>query len=129
MAYQCFKDIVNDIFNKSEISNFEQTVNNRVKFHYSWEKPNNGYLDLNWSFNKTIAFLHAMDYGPLKMLGESKIKYESDTYTWDKYQVRETYTKSDEKINLEENSKVIIIQKENHIITLFNIRKIKEESG
>lgn len=129
LAYQSFKDIVNDIFNEGEINNFEQTVSKEVKFHFSWEKPNNGYLDLNWSFNKILAFLHAMDYGPLKMLGEPKIKYKSDTYTWDKYQVREVDTKSDEKINLEESSKAITIQKEKHIVTLFNIRKIKEESG
>mgnify|MGYP006909135819 FL=1 len=70
-----------------------------------------------------------MDYGPLKMLGEPKIKCKSDIYTWDKYQVREADTKSDEKISLEESSKAITIQKEKHIITLFNIRKIKEESG
>ena len=84
LAYQSFKYIVNDIFNEGEINTFEQAVSKGVKFHYSWEKPNNGYLNLNWNLHKTLAFLQAMDYGLLKMLGEPKLKYDEDIYTWDR---------------------------------------------
>lgn len=86
-------------------------------------------MDLSWNFNKIMAFLHAMDYGPLKMLGEPKVKYKSDTYTWDRYKVEVTGVNNDKNINLEASNKIITIQKDNHIITLFNIRMLKEESG
>ena len=128
LAYQSFTDIVAAIYEKGEVTNFEQPVNETVKFHYSWEKPNNGYLNLNWTLHKTMAFLQAMDYGPLKMLGEPKLKYDEDIYTWDRYK----FCVADgtaETISIDEENRIITISKENCLIKLLNARKIQKESG
>lgn len=130
LAYQSFTDIVTAIYEKGEIINFEKPVpvNEPVKFHYSWEKPNNGYLNLNWNLHKTMAFLQAMDYGPLKMLGEAKLKYYDDIYTWDRYKLCAAVSTA-EGINMDEENKIITISKENGLIKLLNVRKIQKESG
>lgn len=128
LAYQSFKYIVNDIFNESEINTFEQAVSKGVKFHYSWEKPNNGYLNLNWNLHKTLAFLQAMDYGPLKMLGEPKLKYDVDIYTWDRYKLCPVIGRA-ESISMDKENRIITISKENRLIKLLNVRKIQKESG
>lgn len=68
-----------------------------------------------------------MDYGPLKMLGEPKIKHGNFTYTWDKFQ--QTIANAfNENINIDDVNKIITIQKGNTIIKLLNIRKIEEAS-
>ena len=128
LAYQTFTDIIGDIYEKGEVTNFEQPVNESFKFHYSWEKPNDGYLNLNWTLHKTMAFLQAMDYGPLKMLGEPKLKYDEDIYTWDRYK----FCAADgtaETISIDEENRIITISKENCLIKLLNARKIQKESG
>lgn len=128
LAYQTFTDIIADIYEKGEVTNFEQPVNESFKFHYSWEKPNDGYLNLNWTLHKTMAFLQAMDYGPLKMLGEPKLKYDEDIYTWDRYK----FCAADgtaETISIDEENRIITISKENYLIKLLNARKIQKESG
>lgn len=128
LAYQTFTDIIADIYEKGEVTNFEQPVNELFKFHYSWEKPNDGYLNLNWTLHKTMAFLQAMDYGPLKMLGEPKLKYDEDIYTWDRYK----FCAADgtaETISVDEENRIITISKENYLIKLLNARKIQKESG
>lgn len=128
LAYQTFTDIIADIYEKGEVTNFEQPVNESFKFHYSWEKPNDGYLNLNWTLHKTMAFLQAMDYGPLKMLGEPKLKYDEDIYTWDRYK----FCAADgtaETISVDEENRIITISKENYLIKLLNARKIQKESG
>jgi hypothetical protein len=35
---------------------------------------NGGFLDLKWGSDKMLAFLRAMDYGPLDILGKSKLE-------------------------------------------------------
>lgn len=128
LAYKSFTDIVADMYENGEIPDFEQPVNESVKFHYSWEKPNNGYLNLNWNLHKTMAFLQAMDYGPLKMLGEPKLKYDDDIYTWDRYIICAAVSTA-EGISMDEENKIITISKENGLIKLLNVRKIQKESG
>lgn len=128
LAYQSFTDIIAAIYEKGEVTNFEQPVNESAKFHYSWEKPNDGYLNLNWNLHKTMAFLQAMDYGPLKMLGEPKLKYDEDIYTWDRYKLYLDVGTA-ETISMDEENKIITISKENGLIKLLNARKIQKESG
>ncbi len=75
-----------------------------------------------------MAFLQAMDYGPLKMLGEPKLKYDEDIYTWDRYK----FCAADgtaETISIDEENRIITISKKNCLIKLLNARKIQKESG
>lgn len=57
----------------------------REKLHYSWEKPNDGVLDLSWNGAKISAFLRAMDYGMLKLLGDPVVCWEGQMCSWRKY--------------------------------------------
>ena len=75
-----------------------------------------------------MAFLQAMDYGPLKMLGEPKLKYDEDIYTWDRYK----FCAADgtaETTSIDEENRIITISKKNCLIKLLNARKIQKESG
>lgn len=75
-----------------------------------------------------MAFLQAMDYGPLKMLGEPKLKYDDDIYTWDRYKLCASVNTA-ETVSMDEENKIIAISKENGLIKLLNARKIQKESG
>lgn len=69
-----------------------------------------------------------MDYGPLKMLGEPKLKYNEDIYTWDRYKLCAVVGTA-EAISIDEENRIITISKENWLIKLLNARKIQKESG
>jgi methionyl-tRNA formyltransferase len=56
-------------------------------FHKADDIPNKGYLNINWKKNKISAFLRAMDYGVLNVLGKPKIRIADDEYTWKKYKI------------------------------------------
>lgn len=75
-----------------------------------------------------MAFLQAMDYGPLKMLGEPKLKYGEDIYTWNRYKFCAADGKA-ETISIDKENKIITISKGNCLIKLLNARKIQKESG
>ena len=42
-------------------------------FHLSKDIPNDGLLDLKWSFDKAFAFLRALDYGKLKVFPTPRV--------------------------------------------------------
>lgn len=69
-----------------------------------------------------------MDYGLLKMLGEPKLKYDEDIYTWDRYKLCPVIGRA-EAINMDEENRIITISKEYWLIKLLNVRKIQKESG
>lgn len=60
----------------------------RHEIHYSWMKPNDGVLDLNWDAEKISAFLRAMDYGMLQTMGEPQVVFCGDTYSVTKYKIQ-----------------------------------------
>ena len=62
------------------------------------------------------------------MLGEPKLKYDDDIYTWDRYKICAAVSTA-EGISMYEENKIITISKENGLIKLLNVRKIQKESG
>lgn len=56
-------------------------------FHKSTQIPNEGYLNLDWDGRKISAFLRAMDYSVLKVLGSPKLTLDGKTYQWAKYEI------------------------------------------
>src|SRR5690606_37270881 len=47
------------------VTGVPQSCKEKIFYSYAKDKPNNGYLDLNWPGRKISCFLRAMDYGPL----------------------------------------------------------------
>lgn len=86
LGFEAFVQIFDDVFHGKEIE-FFKPHQAREKLHYSWEKPNDGYLDLSWSGEKISAFLRAMDFGILDLLGKPKLVFENKCYTWDRYKI------------------------------------------
>lgn len=88
LAYKCFIELCELIYVKNEIPIKENNcITTSRKFHYSWEKPNNGYLVLEWDINKISRFLRSMDYGPLKLLGDVRFEYGNKSFTFTNYKI------------------------------------------
>ena len=90
------------------------------KLHYSYEVPNDGWLDINWPANKISTFLRAMDYSILSVVPKGRIAIEGKTYIWKKYKITKEERFSD-GITMMDDS--LFIQKEG---TLFEL-SIKED--
>lgn len=88
------------------------------KIHYSWEVPNDGYLDPEWNSGKISRFLRAMDYGILKTLGDPKIILQGKRYTWISYEITENHTEKTSGIEKTKDS--IIVYKKDRVFKLKN---------
>lgn len=125
LAIESFKNIVNDILKNKAIKVYEQ--NNIEKFeesHYSWEKPNEGYLNLSWNGDKISAFLRAMDYGALKMLGEPYSRLNNTLFSWRNYAIENRKSELNRnQVIYDKISNSISINKENMYITLLDIKR------
>lgn len=84
-------------------------------FHKSYEIPNKGYLDLNWPGEKQSAFLRAMDYSVLHVMGHPKLLYKGRTYQWKKYEIYKTDS-MEEKMIFQDSD--IYLQKDKIVIIL-----------
>lgn len=86
-------------------------ITKKEDLHYSFEAPNGGCLDIEWSVDKMYAFCRAMDYGKLKVLGDPFCEYGGRRYVWNKYRIEDNEDKL--KTNILEgifaNEKKIII--------------------
>jgi len=119
LAVQAFLEILDDILEEKEI-HFLQPQEPRGKLHYSWEIPNEGYIDLNWDAVKISAFLRSMDYGVLETLGKPKLLLDDRCYTWKRYRIEKKPDGSlTEGVSILEPS--IVIEKTNSRIILSNI--------
>lgn len=86
--------------------------------HYSWMKPNDGMLDLNWEADKISAFLRAFDYGPLQTIGTPQLVFCGERYLIDKYTINSISNKGElihfnndnETLNLHKDTTEIIMQ-------------------
>lgn len=95
----------------------------RGKLHYSWERPNDGVLDLNWPGDKISAFLRAMDYGLLKLMGEPSICCNEKKYSWKKYIIENDIKDLDEVVF---NKNDLVIRKDSIEIKLCEMKMMNE---
>ncbi len=125
LAINSFKSIVNDILKNKAIKVYEQkNIEKFGEIHYSWEKPNKGYLDLNWDGDKISAFLRAMDYGVLKMLGEPYLRLDSMVFSWRNYSIESCKCElKKNQVVYDKFSNCILINKENMCIKLLDIQR------
>ena len=103
-------EAVLDKCEKGEAVGTKQDKITNKRFHYSYDIPNEGRLDLAWPIDKIYAFLRAMDYGPLKLLGEPFVEIDGKSYVWKKYSAIEEVDSEDCTENVD-NDIVIIRNK------------------
>ncbi len=85
------------------------------RMHYSYEKPNDGIMDITWPAHKISAFLRAMDYGPALVMGYPQVKWKDHVYEATGYTINAADT-CDDIIRETENG--IIISREGLGISL-----------
>ena len=56
-----------------------------LQFHLSSDIPGDGLFSLQWDFEQASAFLRALDYGPLHILGQPYIFVGGNKYFWRTY--------------------------------------------
>ncbi len=99
----------------------EQLAVNQL--HYSYDRPNEGILDLGWSMEQIGRFLRAMDYGSLLLLGKMKVEYEGKNYSFYRYKIKESEDFAKERVVTFEEDKLTITEG-NQVIVL---RDLQEE--
>ena len=57
------------------------------RLYRSNELPNDGWLNLDWTFEKAYRFLRAMDYHGLNVLPHPKVELKGEVRTIDSYYV------------------------------------------
>lgn len=83
--------------------------------------PNDGYLDINWTWEKSIAFLRAMDYSALCVLGRPKVILENRTYIIGRYKAYRSERNKDsvELRPLDRKNFECVLSKGDHAMTLY----------
>lgn len=83
--------------------------------------PNGGYLDVNWNWDKYMAFLHAMDYSGLCVLGRPKIILDGRTYTIKRYKAHKIEPREDsvDLRPLDKGKYECVLLKGDHSLTLY----------
>lgn len=111
-AERAYDEIFQDLVEGKAIGR-PQDKKEPVQYHKSFEVPNKGYLDLNWTGEKMSAFLRAMDYSILHVMKKPKLLYKNQVYQWKKYQISKTPSREEkmyvegENITLQKNGIVI----------------------
>ena len=90
-----------------------------IKPKKATEIPNNGYLDWEWPIEKISAFLRALDYGPLKVLGTPMCVWDNKYYEIKKYKLSDSSNYYFPKvIALNEENGILLISERNKSIEL-----------
>lgn len=93
-----------------------------TRMHYSWERPNDGLLNLEWPADKISAFLRCYDYGILKTLGVPFIRLKGMLYEWKRYSIQAVTGQRETSTQIRGCD--IVIQKNGIEIRLLNIQEV-----
>lgn len=119
-AYSAFIEFIESVMN-GDVKSTPQIKECGVRFHFAKDKPNNGFLDIEWSGDKISAFLRAYDYFVESPFGMPKVIYESNIYIWKRY----TITRSNNiNVNTEIYNDSLIIRKMKMTIILNGLKKV-----
>ena len=119
LAEKAFLEIIEDIL-KKQFKGIKQDLNKRGKLHYSWEVPNYGIINLRWGGKKISAFLRAMDYGYLEVLGKPKVTIRGQSFSWNNYEIEKKTNTEGSKNSVYVQDKKIIIRRKDYIFELLN---------
>lgn len=108
-AVRLFQEMLPSLLSDGTKQKFKKKRYNAVysPLHYSWERPNNGKLDLFWTASRIWAFLRAMDYGVLNTLGTPVVQWNCIDYTWRKY-IREGFWRDDARGKIDLNGSDLV---------------------
>lgn len=120
VAIEAFKKIIKKLLTDT-MSAYEQEKTN-TKVHYARQVPNNGILDTEWDIQKISAFLRAMDYGKLRILGTPIVMIEKKSYTWDSYNI---IAEEEENVDVDNS---ICIKKGQSILLLRGIHRYERRN-
>jgi methionyl-tRNA formyltransferase len=110
-----FEEIFLKIINKN-ILVLKQDINQN-KINLSKETPNNGALDLNWSFNKIHAFLRSFNYGRINIFPKPTLTLLDKYMIINKYVlVNETNHTSDLLFKFYDNNKIEVTENQQKLI-------------
>lgn len=127
VAYKTFLEF-SDMFIMGAIRTRQQP-NTYLSMHKIKDVPNDGYINLDWSFDKMSAFMRAMDYGKLEVLNKPKLKLDTSTYVWNNYKIL-PHSKGEvspkDRVSFEDNNIVIEKKGEDKKLLLINISQGKE---
>ena len=85
-AYEAFTEFMHSVLAGKETYT-PQSREEKTEFHYSWEIPEQGILDVHWSGEKISRFLRATDYGVLKVMPCPTVILEGTEYRFKKYEI------------------------------------------
>ncbi len=122
-AKEAFNEIFEDLI-EGKAYRIPQEKKTGIHFHKSYEIPNNGYLDLSWSGEKRSAFLRAMDYSVLNVMGRPKLYFKDEIYQWKKYEIHKTDSMEEKMIFREKD---IYLQKDKIVIILKDYTKQEDK--
>lgn len=122
-AKEAFNEIFEDLID-GKAYRIPQEKNTGIHFHKSYEIPNNGYLDLSWPGEKRSAFLRAMDYSVLNVMGRPKLYFKDEIYQWKKYEIHKTDSMEEKMIFREKD---IYLQKDKIVILLKDYTKQEDK--
>lgn len=118
VAFKRFKIFADNLL-QGDVLSVKQEKERIHTLHYSWEKPNSGFVDLSWSGNKMSAFLRSMDYGPSAVMGKPLLKgVDGVVHEISKYLILQTDKQSEESF-IEYSQDGINIYKDGMHIELF----------
>lgn len=118
VGIQLLEKNIEQILN-GDVEGIPQDQNCRIHFHYASEKPNNGFLNTDWSGKKISHFLRAMDYGPLKEFGDAQILNDNGSASQiSTYKIEKLDTNNNTNNIFFESDKEMIIEKDGYKFTL-----------
>lgn len=124
LAYEAFKEFIEALL-YGEVAVTKQSSERKSEFHFSKDKPNNGYIDVNWDISKISAFLRAYDYGIIvSPFGIPKIRIDDCEYTWKKYKI-EKVDQSKQKLEILEDE--IIFSGKSVRVVLSGLKRLSSE--
>lgn len=87
LAYEAFQEFIGKLL-QGMITVTKQGSERKSRFHFSKDKPNNGYIDPGWDISKISAFLRVYDYGIIASpFGIPRIRIDDREYTWKRYKI------------------------------------------
>lgn len=108
LAFPMFRTIASELLRGQRLGVRKQLCMTGVKFHFSWERPNDGILDMSWNYRKMSAFLRSMDYGKINTLGRPKLMANHTAYVWDKYLLNEVHGAEDSSMVFDKENAVFM---------------------
>lgn len=126
LAYEAFLEIAPALIagNHSLKSIHQPDV--ETKMHKIKDIPNDGYLSKKWNFQKTSAFLRAMDYGKLNTLSKPHIRFDSHVYEWERYQLKEDTKAEQDSVKLDSGNIIIAKKGSKNRIVLIDAHMLEQ---